>query len=445
MDSKDSLAQSVSASQRLTRNSIWNLAGQVAPMFIALITIPFLIKNMGTERFGVLTLVWVAVGYFGLLDFGLGRAIIQIVAKHRVHESKKSTALIDNQVHSALWLLFGIGLVGSACNWLIAPTLIQSVLNVPASLKTETLTAFFLISIALPIVILTSGLSGVLEGLHRFDIVNRIRIPVSVGIYLLPALLSFYHNELEWIVATVILSRGLGFIFYLLAVYKHYPAVLRGKFLPWADLKPILSFSGWMTVSNVVSPVMVNMDRFFIGSFLTLTMVSYYTTPFEMVSKILVIPAAIGGVLFAALSESLHRDSMNAKRLFLRGQKTILLLTLPVVLIFLFGAHPILSLWVGPEFSENSTVVFQVLTFCMFLNSLGQMPVAYLQGLGRPDLVAKLHLLELPIYVACLYFGVKLFGITGAAAAWLIRATIDTSLLNGMVYSYLRKSNGKSP
>ena len=65
------------------------------------------------------------------------------------------------------------------------------------------------------------------------------------------------------------------------------------------------------------------------------------------------------------------------------------------------------------------------------------MPVAYLQGLGRPDLVAKLNLLELPIYMACLYYGVKHFGILGAAGAWLVRVAIDTSILNALVYRYL--------
>ncbi|MGE3974291.1 MAG: flippase [Bdellovibrionales bacterium] len=426
--------------KRLTKNSLWNLTGQLAPMLVAFATLPFLIRQLGTERFGVLTLVWVVVGYFGLFDFGLGRAIVQILAKHRAHEQSQISPNIANQIFSSLWLLMGIGLAAALFNAFFAPVLVHKVLNIPASLVPEVLTSFLLMSIALPIVLATSGLVGILEGFHRFDLSNRIRIPISMCSYLFPTICSFFHQGLEWVVASVILARGLGFLFYVRQTYKIHPELFKGKLLPWQELKPVWSLGGWMTVSNIISPVMVNMDRFFIGSILTLTMVSYYTTPFEMVSKVLVIPGAIGGVLFAALSEAIHQDRQQAQKLFFHGQKTIFFIILPITLFLMIFANLILKLWVGQEFADHSTQVFQVLAFCIFLNCLGQLPVAYLQGLGRPDQVAKLHALELPIYVLCLYFGVQYFGILGAAAAWFLRVFIDTTILNAVVLTHLKKT-----
>ena len=52
----------------LTTNVVKNLLGQVLPLLVALISIPMLIKDMGTERFGVLTIAWIVTGYFSIFD-----------------------------------------------------------------------------------------------------------------------------------------------------------------------------------------------------------------------------------------------------------------------------------------------------------------------------------------------------------------------------------------
>lgn len=63
------------------KNSIWNLMGLVFPLFSAILAIPILIKNIGSESFGILSLIWVFIGYFSLFDLGLGRAVTKLVSE----------------------------------------------------------------------------------------------------------------------------------------------------------------------------------------------------------------------------------------------------------------------------------------------------------------------------------------------------------------------------
>ena len=49
-------------------------------MLAALAAMPFLIRAIGQERLGVLSLIWVIVGYFSFLDMGLGRAVTVAIA-----------------------------------------------------------------------------------------------------------------------------------------------------------------------------------------------------------------------------------------------------------------------------------------------------------------------------------------------------------------------------
>ncbi|WP_368862587.1 oligosaccharide flippase family protein, partial [Vibrio cholerae] len=69
------------------------------------------------------------------------------------------------------------------------------------------------------------------------------------------------------------------------------------------ELKLLLSFGGWMTVTNIVSPIMVNMDRFFIGAKVAVSAVTNYVVPFDLITKALVLPSAISGVLFPEFSK----------------------------------------------------------------------------------------------------------------------------------------------
>jgi O-antigen/teichoic acid export membrane protein len=55
----------------LARNTLFNLIGQGLPLVVAVVTIPFIIQGLGIDRFGLLSLAWVVLGYFAIFDSGL--------------------------------------------------------------------------------------------------------------------------------------------------------------------------------------------------------------------------------------------------------------------------------------------------------------------------------------------------------------------------------------
>ena len=184
-----------------------------------------------------------------------------------------------------------------------------------------------------------------------------------------------------------------------------------------------------MTVSNVVGPIMVTMDRFLIGAMISITAVAYYTTPYEMVTKLWLIPAAMVGVMFPAFSTSFEQDRDRTRRLYDRSVKCLLLVLFPVVLLIVVFARDGMKLWLGAVFAQNSFHVLQWLAVGVLVNSLSNVPFAMLQGLGRPDITAKLHMIELPVYLVALWGLTKAYGIEGAAIAWTARATVDALAL----------------
>jgi O-antigen/teichoic acid export membrane protein len=84
-----------------------------------------------------------------------------------------------------------------------------------------------------------------------------------------------------------------------------------------------------------------------------------------------------------------------------------------------------LRLWLGADFAAHSFRVLQWIAIGVLVNCVAQVPFSAIQGIGRPDITAKLHLLELPLYVALLWVLLRRWGIEGAALAWTLRVTVD--------------------
>ncbi len=418
----------------LARNTIWNLIGQLIPLIIAIFAIPLLIRVLGTNRFGVLALAWAVIGYFSLFDLGLGRALTQLVAGRLGAEQEKE---IPTLAWTGLTLVLILGLIGTLILGLASPWLVQDALNIPRELQPESLHVFYLLALAIPVVIITAGLRGLLEAYQRFDIINIIRIPLGIFTFLGPLLVLPFSHSLVPVVAILVAGRLAAWATYLMICIQVISLKRGGIGLQIRLLRQLFSFGTWMTVSNVVGPIMVYLDRFLIGALLSVAAITFYATPYEVVTKLLIIPGALAGVLFPAFSTTSIKDPDRTVLLFGRGIKYVFLCLFPICLLIITFAPEGLDLWLGQEFVNKSTHVLQWLAVGVFLNSLAHIAFAFIQGIGRPDLTAKLHLIELPLYLLLVWYLIGAYGIEGAAIAWAVRTGIDAIFLFGIAQRLL--------
>lgn len=410
----------------LARNTIWNLAGQILPMIVGIATIPVIIRQMGVERFGVLSLAWVVVGYFSLFDLGIGRALTKLV----------SDKLGANQEHSiaplawtSLLLMLGLGLVGAMTTLLISPILVHRLLKIPQPLQSESLHGFYLLALSIPIVTLTAGLRGVLEALQRFRIVNLIRVPMSIFSFAGPLLVFPFSQGLVPVIAVLVIGRLLGSAAYIWACFWATPMLRSGCSFDTSFVRPLIHFGGWMTVNNIVGPMMFYLDRFLVGALLSVSAIAYYTTPVDMVLRLTLIPNAVVGVLFPAFALSLIQDREHTGVLLSRASKYIFLIIFPIVLITIVFAPEGLRLWLGPTFSAQGSAVLRWTAAGALVNSLSILPFVLLQSAGRPDLTAWILILELPAYGLGLWTLTRWLGVEGTAVAWTGRITIEAVVL----------------
>ena len=410
----------------LAKNTLWNLLGQLSPIAVAVVTIPLLVKGLGVTRFGVLSLTWIAIGYFSLFDLGLGRALTKLIAdKLGTRQAQAIPAL----VWTSLSLMLALGGIGCLATLALSRWLVYTVLKIPVDLRAETLRSFYLLALSIPLVTLTSGLRGILEALQRFRVVTLIRIPMSIFSFAGPLLVLPFSRSLVWVTAVLVLGRLIGCVVHLIACLRAMPVLSSNIVLDRSAVKPVVKLGGWMTVSNVINPILVYLDRFVIGTLLSASVIAYYTAPFDALIRLTVIPAAVAGVLFPAFALSIAEDPPRTRLLLARSSKYIFLLVLPITLIAVTLAPEGLRVWLGASFAENGTSVLRWLAAGVLANSLAHVPFALVQSAGRPDLTAKLHLVELPLYMFTVWVLTQKMGIVGTAVAWTARLSLDTLVI----------------
>ena len=416
----------------LTRNWIWNLAGQGLPLLVGLFTIPYLIRGLGTERFGILSLAWVVLGYVGLLDLGLGRATTKFVAECL---GKGDVERLPGIVWSSLACQMIFGTLGTLLMGGVTVELVDRWLKISPALVGEARMAFLIIAASLPVVLATNALRGVLEATQQFDLVNYVKIPANASVFILPALAVLVGLRLPGIIFLLVLARLGATLAYLFACFRSLP-ILRHRFaFDLHMVRPMFAYGGWVTVSSVLSPLMMYIDRFFIGSLVSMSAVAYYTAPYEAITRAWILPGSLMGTLFPAFT-NLDASGGKAKleQLYARAVKSLLLILAPLVLLVITFAHELLRAWLGADFAAHSAPILQILAVGVLINCLAFVPLCLLQGLGHPNVTAKFHLWELPFYAVALWLLLPRMGVAGAALAWTLRVTADACLLFGSVF-----------
>lgn len=402
----------------LVRNVLLNLIGQAAPLLIGVVSIPLIVRWLGTERFGLLSLAWVVLGSFAFFDFGLGRATSKYVAEAL---GKGEPDRIPQLVWTAVTIQGLFGFIGALVLLPITPLFVERILSIPSELVGEATGAFYVLALSVPVILVSSSLSGVLEGAQRFDLVNAVRIPSIALTFLLPLLGAMWGFQLPGIVALILVSRLVTLSALVVFDLQVFPD-LKNFSASFALLPHLLAFGGWLTVTNMVSPIFVYLDRFLIGSLMTMSAVAYYTAPYELVMRLLIIPTSIASVLFPASSSLASRGARDELNVIVaRSTKYLVTAMVPPTVVFLMFANEILRIWLGHDFAIESAGVFRLLSLAVLLNAIGYIPFALIHGVGRPDVVAKYLLIELPLYVGVAFVLISRFGINGAALTWCLR------------------------
>lgn len=407
----------------VAKNSVYNLLGSAVPLLVSIVTIPIYLHLVGIERYGVLSISWIFLGYFGLFDLGLGRATTQRIAVLATAKSQERA----NAFWTALCLNIAVGAVGAVVLWLAAAMFFMYGFKLDAALRAEAIEALPLLAASVPIATITGVLTGALQGRERFASINAISTVSTAAFQILPLIMvTFTGPRLIWVLAVAIATRIIAAIVLWWQCRREFlrqeiPAFKR------EEVKSLLKFGGWVTVTSMCAPLLVMIDRIFIGGFIGAQAVATYSIAIQLAQRMTMLAQALTGATFPRLAGATREE---ANRLSQRSAEALLAVLTPGAIIAVFLCGPFLKLWLGTNFDPISVPISQVMILGFWINSLAFVPFVRLQAVGRPDLVSYALLAEMPIYFGLLWVGMSSFGLLGSAVALALRLFIDFAILS---------------
>ncbi|WP_052949959.1 flippase [Dyella japonica] len=416
----------MSKQRSFTHNVAWNLIGAGVPLAFAFLAIPTLLSGYGNARFGFLTIVWSLIGYFSIFDFGIGRALTKLVSDRL---GTSSTHDIPDVTATGLRVMMILGVFAAAMILVIAPWLV-GLLKIDASLLDEAITSLRVLALSIPFVILSAGLIGILEAHGQFRSINVIRLAMGLLNFAAPLLMLHWSNHLVPATISLAISRVITTVLYFSRVRRlDSVGASHGRFKKH-HIRELLGFGGWITLSNLISPLMAQMDKLVIGAVVALALLPFYSVPADLVNRFSFAPISMVGVFFPAFASTWSSGKREAiPEMYAGASKAMCAALFPAALCLYAFAPEGLTLWMGQNFSSQSTPLLRWLALGLLVNSIARVPHALLQATGRPSTTAKLHLMELPIYALGLWLLLSHYGILGAAIAWAGRMALDFLLL----------------
>lgn len=417
---------------RILRNTGWNMLGTAAPIIAALFAVPLVLRTLGATEFGILAMGWVIMGYFAMFDLGLGRATTKFIAELRGKPE------LSRQLAEVAWTsIHAHNLLGAlSCLLFVAvtPWLVITVFSIPPELQPTAFTSFYWMAASLPFIIVSSCLRGILEAFNRFDATNKVRAISSLVNYAAPIVVLPFAYDLVLIIAIICISRAL--VLAALAIYclREVPELHNPRGVSLATTRQLFFFGGWVTVSSLITPVIMVTDRIFIAGIFDIASVSYYVVPYEIIIKLWILSASLMGAMFPVMSAMASRDTAGLWQLAIRAERYLIAASLPVIAFLLTFSRELLLVWVGSDFAEQSSAVAKWLALGMLFSIAAQAPITMVQTTNRPDLIAKLQLVQLPLFVGLAWYMVQQFGSVGAAMAWAGRACLEALLAHAIAH-----------
>jgi O-antigen/teichoic acid export membrane protein len=399
-------------------NFIVNLLSPMTRIVVALVTVPLYLHHIGDARFGVMSIVWVLLGFFGFLDLGLSRAVTNALAKLRdAPQAHRARVLL-----TTFGLNLSIGVFGGVVLYVFGGFMLKHFVSMPDEISAEVSRSLPWIACLLPLTLISAAGAGALESRELFLLVNSIQIFATTLAQVAPIVAAiFVSPSLTVVIPTAAVSQGLGAIAVLAVVYR-----LEGPFslraIDWGEARKLLGYGGWMFATNVVYPALASADQFVIGSVMGVAAVAHYAVPMSLIQRSAAIPVAFGRTLFPRMS-SLSGDAAHAL-----GTRALSMMAFGFAAICapaMLLSHTFFRYWIGADFAAAAAPVAQVLFPGIWMAALSLVGFTLLQSQGKADVTGKLNIAEFVPFVAILWSLTIAFGIVGAAVAWSLRNTVD--------------------
>lgn len=399
---------------------LWNMFGNIGPLMFALAAVPYIYGHSSREYVGFLTMTWAAIGYTGLFDFGLSRALFYYAASSKFNQAID----LEGAIRKSTLFAIGVSLLINAVLYLFRDQIAQGL-----SLGDgDRLNSLFIISASLPIYLISNMVRSSLEGLELFKEANIFKFAAYISLFLCPAILIALGDRS---LSHVCISYGAVRLISCGYAYARLRPQLDVRRMAAGDraaipMREILGFGGWATVSSTISPLMVYGDRFALAYFNGASAIAIYALLQEFIGKTILLSSSYVTSIQPKLGYLPEAEAMD---LYRREHRNVIVLSVLIYTGCLLVSPVFAAVWLNVSVRDVAFLAVAMSIGFMF-NSMAQAPMTYLLARGQPKRIAYSHVVEALLYFPLLIVAAMQHGVAGAAVAGVFRQIFDYGILS---------------
>ena len=405
-------------------NIIANFCGNGWASLIGFIFIPYYIKYIGAEGFGLIGIFASLQVMFSLLDSGLSTTLNKELSRLSVlPKTAQKMRNIVKTIGSVYWLVaICIGLISVFLSPFLANHWVQ-----PEELSIQTITyCFVLLSISMVFQFPSGFYSGGLLGLQRQVILNIIRIVFatlkSVGallvlIFVSKSILAFFF----WIlIVSVFQTFTLKYFLWYYLPKGQSIAVFDKQ-----ELKNIKRFATGMLGISFTAVLLTQIDKVILSKILSLEQFGYYSIACSLGLLIYQIIGPITQSYFPKFTSLISQiKTEELKNTYHQASQLVSVLVLPATFILFFFSKELIFIWSKDlNFTENTWLITSIYAFGTGMNGLMNIPYVLTLSYGWTKLAFYQNIIFLIIMAPLTFFLALNYGAIGGAISW---ATINT-------------------
>jgi len=425
------------AGHHLAWNSLLNLGTSVFIVGLNILFVPLMLHTFGTEFYGVLSVTWMVLANFGWLDFGFSRASARYVAQELAR---------GRHDDAALWTLTAVvsqavlGGLGALLIWYFAPFIVDHI-HVQKDHRDLVILTLKLFAFSIPIDFANRSITGVMQAGQRFDWVNGLSLFSTLSTFAVYGVGILKGADFKAVVYGLFILRVVNLLASYWGATKVLPALKSLSYLEgltasyWARAVVLVRYGLWVASAAVVGPLLLFFDQWMISVLVGVSLLPYYTIPSNLLWRMGLFPTSLTTTLFPAFSAmEAKTEWARIESYFVRAHRYLLTAIIPILFVLFVWGGEILRIWIGSAFAARATLPLRLLVFGFVFGLLAPLSGALLEAVGRPDMLVKVYLVELPFNIIVVWSLTKYFGIGGAALSYTVRTAIETIILWVVVY-----------
>ncbi len=415
------------STRKIIENIFSNWANLGVTVILAFIVSPIVVKGLGNETYGILTIITSFAGYFTVLDFGVNTAIIRYISSSCANNNYDNA----RSIYSTSIAIFSLVTLIVVLSTLIFGYYFQDIFKLYNIPRTHLYVILIVVMIDFAIGLISSVYLGCLCGLQDFLYINANSIVINIvkNIVVIYCMLAGYGLlTLVIIQASATLLRGISQYFRIRR--KYCEIYFKINTVTKESAKTIYSYSVYSFIIAIAIKVLFYTDSFVIASLVSITAVTFFAIPSTLMGYLEQLVWAMLSVLVPVISANdALGDETNNVRLYIIGTKYTLLLSIPIVIFLFHNGGDFLRLWIGNEFEERSKLVLQILLLGYAFSMSQGISNAILKGISKHKMLAFIYIFQALANLGLSIMLANHYGIEGVALGTTVPLIVSTMFI----------------